>query len=386
MPSFSELILSFGQPQSEIARPKTSRSASSSSLIPPTISQPEVYGDFSNFRYPSKDTSGVERSQSYSYGYPLVHSRFSQPHPQLETGTPTETHPNMHVKSSSLPNIKQTGVLDVSTRRSKEEILLSSLSHTLESSMHNKDVQIIKDNYMGLVEQAPESISKESNILHGYVSSSNSKIKFITHESFKRFILATSPQTVDNLILEYNNNISTLKKFKTMIIQYNQEEEKANASVPPIKITFPKLQLSRLEQVSPTRKSVGSTKSPRKRKSSISSSKTIAAKSDPTSHNVGGNIVPLEIKKPTLFSGSPTSPVEIGALNPDLSIRQETHCSHCGSKSTPEWRKGLDGNRTLCNACGLFYSKLTKKYNAGEAAKIMKERKDMGTVNNRRIK
>ncbi len=28
---------------------------------------------------------------------------------------------------------------------------------------------------------------------------------------------------------------------------------------------------------------------------------------------------------------------------------------------TPEWRRGPDGARTLCNACGLHYAKLERK-------------------------
>ncbi|THG17721.1 hypothetical protein TEA_030137 [Camellia sinensis var. sinensis] len=36
----------------------------------------------------------------------------------------------------------------------------------------------------------------------------------------------------------------------------------------------------------------------------------------------------------------------------------ETICTHCGtsSKSTPMMRRGPDGPRTLCNACGLFWA------------------------------
>lgn len=30
-------------------------------------------------------------------------------------------------------------------------------------------------------------------------------------------------------------------------------------------------------------------------------------------------------------------------------------CSHCGTKTTPEWRKGPMGPSTLCNACGVRY-------------------------------
>ncbi|KAI9279797.1 GATA zinc finger-domain-containing protein [Sporodiniella umbellata] len=36
-------------------------------------------------------------------------------------------------------------------------------------------------------------------------------------------------------------------------------------------------------------------------------------------------------------------------------------CHSCNTTETPEWRRGPDGARTLCNACGLHYSKLIRK-------------------------
>ncbi|CDH48308.1 hypothetical protein RO3G_03309 [Lichtheimia corymbifera JMRC:FSU:9682] len=36
-------------------------------------------------------------------------------------------------------------------------------------------------------------------------------------------------------------------------------------------------------------------------------------------------------------------------------------CHSCHTTETPEWRRGPDGARTLCNACGLHYSKLMRK-------------------------
>lgn len=36
-------------------------------------------------------------------------------------------------------------------------------------------------------------------------------------------------------------------------------------------------------------------------------------------------------------------------------------CHSCQRAETPEWRRGPDGARTLCNACGLHYAKLTRK-------------------------
>lgn len=36
-------------------------------------------------------------------------------------------------------------------------------------------------------------------------------------------------------------------------------------------------------------------------------------------------------------------------------------CLGCNATTTPEWRRGPMGPRTLCNACGLVYAKMIKK-------------------------
>ncbi|KAI3402756.2 hypothetical protein KGF56_004430 [Candida oxycetoniae] len=77
--------------------------------------------------------------------------------------------------------------------------------------------------------------------------------------------------------------------------------------------------------------------------------------------------------------------VGVGGLNSDLTLKADIVCQHCCSHETPEWRRGPEGSRTLCNACGLFYSKLIKKYGLHEADRVMLERKQTGTVNDRRI-
>ncbi|KAG9515586.1 hypothetical protein KCV07_g7362, partial [Aureobasidium melanogenum] len=43
-------------------------------------------------------------------------------------------------------------------------------------------------------------------------------------------------------------------------------------------------------------------------------------------------------------------------------------CHSCNRAETPEWRRGPDGARTLCNACGLHYAKLTRKAGKNAAA------------------
>lgn len=58
-----------------------------------------------------------------------------------------------------------------------------------------------------------------------------------------------------------------------------------------------------------------------------------------------------------------------GSSGGDRTKRQKTDdgpqegqtCLGCSATSTPEWRRGPLGPRTLCNACGLVYAKLIKK-------------------------
>eukprot|EP01132_Coremiostelium_polycephalum_P008030 gene8030-9876_t len=43
------------------------------------------------------------------------------------------------------------------------------------------------------------------------------------------------------------------------------------------------------------------------------------------------------------------------------SARRNLKCHLCEVTETPEWRRGPDGDHTLCNACGLHYAKSQKK-------------------------
>lgn len=56
--------------------------------------------------------------------------------------------------------------------------------------------------------------------------------------------------------------------------------------------------------------------------------------------------------------------------------RELIRCHQCGTHETPEWRKGPEGSRTLCNACGLFHAKLVKKKGEAEAAEILRGRRE----------
>ncbi|KAF9508158.1 hypothetical protein BS47DRAFT_248609, partial [Hydnum rufescens UP504] len=56
-------------------------------------------------------------------------------------------------------------------------------------------------------------------------------------------------------------------------------------------------------------------------------------------------------------SNSNISPPRSSNANPPAR-RAIQKCLSCDSTSTPEWRKGPMGPRTLCNACGLVWAKV----------------------------
>ncbi|SCZ97435.1 BZ3500_MvSof-1268-A1-R1_Chr4-2g07212 [Microbotryum saponariae] len=51
-------------------------------------------------------------------------------------------------------------------------------------------------------------------------------------------------------------------------------------------------------------------------------------------------------------------------------------CRDCGTVDSPEWRKGPDGPKSLCNACGLRYAKASSK--ANKESKAEKAKPDKG--------
>ncbi|CAO3616346.1 unnamed protein product [Mucor fragilis] len=73
----------------------------------------------------------------------------------------------------------------------------------------------------------------------------------------------------------------------------------------------------------------------------------------------------IHYAKPRKYQPYPTIPLE-NLLLPNNSDKQQQylsshhpkhHCQSCGTESSPEWRRGPTGHKTLCNACGLRYSR-----------------------------
>ncbi|KAL6236209.1 hypothetical protein BDW75DRAFT_207314 [Aspergillus navahoensis] len=68
----------------------------------------------------------------------------------------------------------------------------------------------------------------------------------------------------------------------------------------------------------------------------------------------------------TTTNSNPSSRVEQRALvvpgnEPRKKLKAEYKCADCGTSDSPEWRRGPEGPKTLCNACGLRWAKMEKK-------------------------
>lgn len=53
--------------------------------------------------------------------------------------------------------------------------------------------------------------------------------------------------------------------------------------------------------------------------------------------------------------------LERGSKALSLAKEKTKKCRKCSTKHTPEWRKGPDGKKSLCNACGLHFSRTLRK-------------------------
>ncbi|KAJ9066281.1 hypothetical protein DSO57_1017953 [Entomophthora muscae] len=58
--------------------------------------------------------------------------------------------------------------------------------------------------------------------------------------------------------------------------------------------------------------------------------------------------------------GPSHSPMGSTPLTSPLLAGPTRMCLSCGTTASPEWRRGPKGQKTLCNACGLKYSRQLK--------------------------
>lgn len=63
----------------------------------------------------------------------------------------------------------------------------------------------------------------------------------------------------------------------------------------------------------------------------------------------------------------------------------QVKCHQCGLEETPEWRRGPTGSRSLCNACGIYYMKLLRKFTPHQAASVFVFKKKTNTIMERSV-
>lgn len=179
----------------------------------------------------------------------------------------------------------------------------------------------------------------------------NSSHVFIKRTDFKVFLL-----NVQNIIDEFLNLFCSLKTIfydlKTMILCYNEEER-----------------LKKLLSDLALNKNKDGPIETKKSDFSYHSEKTNSQENNNEDKKNSLSLKKKRVKK-----------------NKSQALKMlNKFCSHCSTSETSEWRKGPNGLRTLCNACGLFYSKLSRKFNPEIAAMIFEYKKKTDTVLNRMI-
>ncbi|KAG7195467.1 uncharacterized protein KQ657_003229 [Scheffersomyces spartinae] len=171
-------------------------------------------------------------------------------------------------------------------------------------------------------------------------------------------------ENIDNTLSSLQEALKVCHRLKSERIKYEQEsKQKENA----------RRLSSLIELRSPIRLKVKKTKHnhPNRRNSALDIP--------------GLDVIPLTVNRVKVEDWEKYNLQQQGGLNVELSIKRKVVCLHCGIKSTPEWRKGPDGNRSLCNACGLFFTKLVKKHGNDSAARILRERKEENRILDRRV-
>ncbi|KAF8579915.1 hypothetical protein K439DRAFT_343406 [Ramaria rubella] len=82
---------------------------------------------------------------------------------------------------------------------------------------------------------------------------------------------------------------------------------------------------------------------------------------------------PTPQPRPEALDDDDGNTVPLKRQRTEPAVSESQRCMGCGATSTPEWRRGPLGPRTLCNACGLVYAKLIKKRGRDAAGRSIME-------------
>lgn len=353
-----------------------------------TLAQINTQSDGPNYRHGSSQTVLITPTSSnfdpnYSVTSPLENElrerRLSLQLPPYQHQQLLQQQQQQHMKKDSydsqtslsqLADIASSNFVEEDTHRSKH--LISELVRTLQDFVRLN--QIVNDI------NADFQFQLRNSQTNGFAVDPSSRLsvdnqKFISVQNFETFVknipLAALYDSI-NITTNIQNFFNNWLHVRKMEEVREYQEQKAQKH---IKKEEEDLRRKRIEE------SEQQDKSPKKHKSFFPFKPTTTAAASAAD-------VPQGIPQKLNNNSSLENPQELkagGVLNEDLSLKQDHSCQQCGSNDTPEWRRGPYGSRSLCNACGLFYGKLIKKFGFEEAATLMVKRKEEGNGEDRRI-
>ena len=275
----------------------------------------------------------------------------------------------------------------------------------------NKDLVALLQSYNDLVYgkfQLHPSLVGEK-VLQGTFAHDN-QTRFIPVTTFEQCLLMISSSVLDNLESKFKlnlQNLEALKTVRTSILnkdnqhhqhhhqqhqhhhqQHQQHQHQHQSSLPPGQNPS-HVDTESITPLSPQSLFFGNNLhnkryshpfqtpmvSPQKKSKFHQSHPYHSSPSSP------GNLHPIPTIQASNVKSSPTS-----SSPRRVQSQKILSCTHCGSNLTPEWRRGPDGDKSLCNACGLFYSKLIRKYHSPNiAGSIMNERKQNNVPYDRHV-
>lgn len=402
LPSVSQLLELFLSPQRTGPEPFAPSRERRESNVPPGLwsSGLNIEGYFPPANAPTELYQ--QELRSYSHVQPISHLRTTSfphqyrfppsaapkegPSRAIESGQTVAGSNKQDIPVEDIGEFIPSG--DASREAGAKEGILRLLSRLARSDSVIQVVRTLQLQYIDLLQRLLEITSSQDDFLKGTTQWKGSP-RYILQQDYEEFIALLPLQNIEELIDALENSLAALEHVKNARVAQKSRPFSSNREEKSLMRPgeHPKGHHMRA-RTTPTIKTTPTKQMTQKRRKSTMSNVVFSTQRRPSVSSPGGDIIPLDISAPMLRQSftQPNKKIEIGTLNTELSIRQEIVCSHCGSRDTPEWRKGIDGSRTLCNACGLFYSKLTKKYSPPEAARIMKERKEKGLVLDRRLK
>lgn len=324
--------------------------------------------ELQTFRFPQES----EQSQDYTFpnqGYSLE-SRRSLPKNVFNESPdlPSTSSPSRlihHVKSLSSTT---TFNPDYQTQPQEEELIYDVQKIISLSNNINHNISDIYNGYANLIAESKPRYSPSVDTLEGHAVDAQGIEKQIKREAFKNFMGSIKAYTLDSLLFDLEADMKAVQRLKDYKASLTKEQALTSSEFKQMKKET-KAPVSKPKQDLPKRSKQTDT-SPKRRKSEL---------------YIGGDVLHLNINKPVLETNAHMSPIQKSFLNKEFLIKKDIQCEQCGSKETPEWRKGPPSCKTLCNACGIYFAKLTKKYDAEEAEKIMSDKKAAGTPHERKV-